>query len=910
MSRQRRWVYDLSDRLPAETVDVATLLGGKGASLRTMRERGFQVPAAFTIITDACQAYLESDRTWPAGLWEQILDAVEQLELETGRRFGQTPSPLLFAVRSGAAVSMPGMLQTVLNCGLNLDLAAELGTETVWHAYADFIGELAVAHDVELSHQPIAMPGSARELCMLLLDQYETLVGKPFPQKPMDLLGACISAVFDSWHSRRAVAYRHAHGLDRTAGTAVNVQVMIETDAAGVLFSRDPRNRMSDVMVVEAIRGLGHRLVSGTATPDRYVFDRDACPPAGGEAGECTDYAGREFGVADADNDVLDNSHLRELCGLGIRLEQHFGHAVDVEWGYANDRFVLFQCRAMDDDVSEHVQMIRLAEVERLKRLAKDNKTQFWVRHSLDETLPAPTPLTWDIVRRFMSGDGGFGRLYRDLGYTPSRRVCRDGFLELVCGRIYADPDRMAEMFCEGLPFRYDADALRDEPGYLNRAPTRFDPERTDALFLFRLPKIAWTLCRSAGRLRRGANRAADHFDEKVLPPYLDFVKRERSRAVKSLGITDLVDLLERRRSRVLDEFAAEALKPGLSGGMALAAVESRLTQCLGPKEAMPLTRSLVAGLANEESTEQDAMLYRLGRGEIELSEFLEHVGHRGPGEMELAEPRWREIPDTVLRTADSLRQSGSRCPIDLAREAAGRRSEAVNELPELLRERGASSLYRRIERQLRLAQRLLPYRETARHYFMMGYELIREVIEQLARRSGLGHDIYFLRYAEVQQLSHQAKGLQRAIEERRVRWQILQRLPIPDVVEPEGLDVLSTTTLTADEVAMEIDAVALSNGSAQGPVLVVTDPRQPVIAAAGYVLVCPAIDPGFTPLLLRAAGLIVERGGILSHGAVVARQLGIPAVAVTGAATILGKGEAVVVDGDWGRVLRKRAQP
>lgn len=125
----------------------------------------------------------------------------------------------------------------------------------------------------------------------------------------------------------------------------------------------------------------------------------------------------------------------------------------------------------------------RRAEIERLRRQC-DGARRVWVIHNLAETARAPTPLTWDILRRFMSGSGdGFGRMYRDFGYRPTREVLDDGFLELICGHVYADPERLAQLFWDGMPLTYDVEAIVKDRRVLDRAPSRFDPERLDGRF-------------------------------------------------------------------------------------------------------------------------------------------------------------------------------------------------------------------------------------------------------------------------------------------------------------------------------------------------------------------------------------------------------------------------------------------
>ncbi len=733
-----RWLYHPSEPLP-ESRDPVAACGGKGAVLRTFSAAGLPTPPCFTITTDACREYLAQGRRWPEGLSEQVRDAVGELERKVGRPFAASPRPLLLAIRSGAPVSMPGMLLTLLNCGLTQQLAESLDDAQIWSAYAQFVRDLAAAQCVELTaRKDEAEPGDARSECFRLLEHYEQVCGRPFPQDSWDLVRQCISAVFDSWSSERAVAFRRLNQLDEVSGTAVTVQAMLATEAAGVLFSHDPRRPGGDAFVIEAVRGRGDQLVSGQAEPQRYEIDRNSF---------------RNSDVSQERDPILGSSQLRELCALGMQLETLLGGPVDVEWGYAAGQAWLFQARPLDrPGIGERLANFRAEELLRLENSARQHGTRLWVRHNLGETLPAPTPLTWDLVRRWMSGSGGYGRMYRSLGYTPSRRVCEDGFLELVAGRICADPDRLAEIFCAGLPLGYDLTALRADPRLLERGPTCLAPERADAWLLFRLPARIWTMWRASRRVKRESTRVVERFERQVLPPYLSYVQQQRRIDVTPLSDHELAALLEERCARVLDDFAAESLRPAFFAGLAMHALESRLVRLMGPEEGSRCARDLVLGLAEPPAAACEAGLYRVAQGQSSVEQFLEQFGHRGPDEMELAAPRWREIPDQLERLAGWLRDANAPDPEMLRQRAAKHRQLAWDSLADRLANHGASAFTAAVQHEARQAQRLLPYRESARHAFLLGYELIRQAVYEIGRRLELGEDVFFLRYDELRQ--------------------------------------------------------------------------------------------------------------------------------------------------------------
>lgn len=906
MSGHGRWCWAFDEPLPAGA-DARALLGGKGASLRGMTEAGLPVPPGFTISTEACAAYTERGRRWPAGLEAEVRDQLARLEAATGRTLGREAPPLLVSVRSGAAVSMPGMMDTLLNCGLHPGLAADVGdTPAFWSLYAAFIHSVArTVHGLGPAALADLPSPASREAVEAHLARYADRTGEPLPTDPWGALVLCIGAVFDSWENERAVAYRRRNDVRGLAGTAVNVQAMFPSEVSGIVFTEDPSAVDASRMVIEASYGLGEAVVSGDVTPDRFVLDRETGRVVETELGHKAARVGAlgvDLSDRDPDATCLSEAQLADLRALCLRVEAYFGHPVDVEWGLAEGAFGLLQARAIRGlDVAREVEVAREAEAARLRAAAADGR-RVWVAHNLGETLPAPTPLTWDIVRRFMSGDGGFGKLYRDLGYRPSARVRRDGFLELIAGRVYADPARQAELFWDAMPLVYDVEAVRADPTVLDAAPTTFDPDRADGRFLTHLPTTLLAMARVARRSRQARAGAKRRFEADVLPPFLDWVDAARDADLGALSDAQLLAELDARRARVLDAFGPESLRPGFFGGMAFGEVAGLLGDLLGPVEGEALAARLVRGLEGDTTFEQEVMLHRVARGEAMMEAFLAAYGHRAAGEMELSVPRWREDPVGLEPRLAACRRDG--CPLPEAVHAANvaAREEAEAELPGALAAAGGSALREDIEAALAEARALLPYRESGKHYLMMGYELVRLVTEELAARWDLGRDLYFLHLDELGRVAAERQALLDRAGGRRVRWQALQRLDVPEVVDSEDLDRFGYPP--EFEAADRLEGAAIAPGSADGPARIVLDPREAGDLGEGYVLVCPSTDPGWAPLLACARALVVERGGVLSHGAIVARDFGIPAVACPGATRRIRDGATVRVDGSRGQVI------
>ena len=296
----RKWVWLF---LEAKG-DMQDLLGGKGAALAEMSQLGLPVPPGFTISTEACNEYHASGRQMPPFLLEQVKSALTELERETGRRLGDSQKPLLLAVRSGAKVSMPGMLDTVLDLGLNEEIAQGLAARTgsecfAYDTYCRFLQSfaetvLAVPHpEFEKVKQSYWEEAGLEPQADWSADQLKTLAsyylrlvkertGADFPRDPCYQLELAIKAVFDSWTGERAAVYRNFHRIPHDLGTAVNIQAMVfgnlsEDSGSGVVFTRDPGTGAKVLYGEYLPRAQGEDIVAGMHTPKSIsLLEREA----------------------------------------------------------------------------------------------------------------------------------------------------------------------------------------------------------------------------------------------------------------------------------------------------------------------------------------------------------------------------------------------------------------------------------------------------------------------------------------------------------------------------------------------------------------------------------------------------------------------------------------------------------
>ncbi len=293
-----KWVYSFGDGKAEGKGDMRNLLGGKGANLAEMANLGLPVPPGFTITTELCAWFYANGKTYPGELASQVDAALAQVGAVAGRVFGDAKNPLLVSVRSGARASMPGMMDTVLNLGLNdvtvEALSANAGDERfAWDSYRRFIQmysnvvldidhhnfeEILEEHKDRKGHT-LDTDLSAQDWKAVVADykaRVQETLGKPFPQDPREQLWGAIGAVFSSWMNQRAITYRRLNNIPESWGTAVNVQAMVfgnmgETSATGVAFTRNPSTGARELYGEFLINAQGEDVVAGIRTPQNIT---------------------------------------------------------------------------------------------------------------------------------------------------------------------------------------------------------------------------------------------------------------------------------------------------------------------------------------------------------------------------------------------------------------------------------------------------------------------------------------------------------------------------------------------------------------------------------------------------------------------------------------------------------------
>ena len=703
--------------------------------------------------------------------------------------------------------------------------------------------------------------------------QYVTVLGVSGPEEVALAAQACRAS------AASAEAYARTLGV-ASGHMAVLVQRMVEPRVAGVAFGRNPQD--PGQVLVEAVRGRGDRLLAGAVSPDRYALDRETGARTSGPGEGC-----------------LDAEDLRAVADLVRRVEQALGSPQDVEWaigpGALPEALALLQARPITTTGLERPD-------PRLDRLTRAN---------IGEVLPGPvTPLTFTTVGAFL--EHAFRSVLARAGLLPKDAP---PVVALHRQRLYLNLS-LAKDVAARLPgvSAEDAERMILGGGAMAGAAPKAPPFSLTALGVgLRL-------------LRMGQGKPKEIAEAERLVAALP--SRDVIRAMSREGLAGLLEAWAEVGRSVA---ATHVLTSGASA--AALSVLTRMLEAFARGPAAERTSRLSAGLLEVESAAPtlalEALASRLAENpqarswlEAEhpsgpdaladappelrraLEDFLARFGHRALSEGELASPAWEDDPTPVLMALRSLTARPGRARFGTKAKACLRRAEEesllsrLSLLPRALLSRGMGSAQRGVRERERTKSLTVA---VACH----GRRLARAAGARLAAAGILGseEEVFLLQFPELLlALRDGEKPSRSAIERRRRRLKNEGALDAPREVK---LGTDSEPDLTPIPSVDLLTGIGVSGGAGRGPVRLLHEGTPPRIAP-GEVLVAPVLDAALGPLLASCAGAVAEMGGVLSHGSVVARELGVPCVVdVRGAMSALRDGEIVLVDGSAGTVRR-----
>lgn len=865
--------------LQLKSCDDAWLVGGKAAGLSCLMTHGFKVPPGVCITTEAYRRTLSECSINPRERWIQALSAPES--------------------------EQHALLTTCWAAILKSSVPGE-----IIRSVQEALAQLPISDSALLAVRSSATNEDGIHASFAGL--YETQLGVP-----LQGIGEAIKDCWASVWSEKVLRYHLRFGIGETIPEmAVIIQPVIAARAAGVAFSQHPVSGNRDRVTINAVMGIAAPLVSGEVTPDQYVIQ----VKRGGEVCEVMErnivqkvsatrlsvhgVQDEPLSVEEMTKPALTDEEAVGLARLIKDVEKAFKRPVDVEWAIENGTTWLLQARAIPKTDSG----TDLTE-----------RTCIWSRANFKETLPElPSPLGLSFVQEFM--ETNILRQYRELGCTIPSRLSA---VRIIQGRPFINVSLFQSLTVQlgGNP------ALVTEQMGGEAPPLQSGP-----------PRLPWRkLIRAAilmeWKIRRAARRAPAWFAE--MKRMTEALNQD---SVRTATPAELLARLDALGQRLQEGDLTLAIVAGVAQG--LQALEFLLKRWVGAGWRAWLNASLeglgtvisakqilwlaqLAEAARREAPAQafflaqpyepDQFRFRLAgtRCLQEFESYLAEYGHRAVGESDVMSPRFSERPEYLLGVIRGHLQGPPAMPVDdILHQRASARETALREIRSAfgwrLPLRAAFQWwYRRLCRHLSL-------REANRHYLMYFTDATRRLARligaHLATRGVLESqdDIFFLTPEEIRRIvGGAARDWKTLVAVRRAERDRNAAQSVPDML-PELSMATQHGQAQTEIQAGSLKGIPISAGYAEGPVRLVLTPEQAGRVKRGDILVLPVIDPGMAPLFGLAGGLIVEMGGTLSHGAIIAREYGIPAVAnVRSVTRLLKDGDWVLVDATAGEVRR-----
>lgn len=857
------WVRPLVKLSDLPLMDV----GGKAANLARLVEAGLPVPDGFVVLTSAYRYYLET-----AGLTTTITRALASLASDDPEHLAAISRSL----RAEFTAPLPG------------DLAAAIAA-----AY-EALGSPIVA--VRSSATAEDLPAAS------FAGQQDTYLNVHGPDAVLDAVRRCWASLWTD----RAIAYRRRQGIapDQIA-LAVVVQKMVDADVAGILFTADPVSGHRGRSVVEAAWGLGEAVVSGQVTPDTWTIETDTGRIVRADIGTKAvmtvrgDHSTRLVPVPEArrTEPSLTAAQLRELVALGQRIQAVFGSPQDIEWAWAQGAWYILQARPITT-------LFPLPE----PLPPPDAGLRLYITlQGMQGVIEPLTPATLSFFRTVEE----VGRAM--LGFAP-RRQNGPARITSAAFRLFVDvtdliqwpPIRQA--LTSGAIDAALAEAVQDV-----LARTEIDREiGSRRRLVLSLPiRLIGFLGRVLWRAIR-AWRAPDAARQQCYTEVEAAIARLRATHRRVSSTPERLAFVTQAIGTMIGNVIARTVPLWLT---AMVALQRARRECRRWEIDPKLLTAVEQAVPHNPTTQMGLALWRLSREFVEhpeaiapdhpaVQQFLARWGFRAPREIDLGVPRWREDPTPLLQMLFGYLRYDPAAPTPETtfQDQAAQAEAVIATLADRMQQRRGPRAARRLRSRLLRYRALAGIREWHKFYAVQVLDLVRQTLlaigGELVRAGRLAEpdDVFFLTLTELasgddftERVRQRRADYEREHERRRIPWAMTSAGEV-------AYGVTETTPGT-------LRGLGASPGVYEGVARVMRTPTDGTLAP-GEILVAPATDPAWTPLFLTAGAVVTETGGLISHGAVVAREYGIPAVVgVFGATEHIRTGDHIRVDGFGGAV-------
>ena len=886
------YIRDLTD----VSKDDVRSAGSKGANLGELVQMGLPVPPGFVVLTSAYQSFIEANTLQP------------EIERLTGQACIDDPLSIEQSSIALRNLFEQGILPEELRQAI-VSAYEEPGLDVV------AVRSSATAED---------LPGAS------FAGQYETYLNVQTVDEVLKAVRKCWSSLW----TPRALSYRARQEFDVTSvSLAVIVQQMVPANTSGVLFTINPVTGEGDEIVINATCGLGEALVSGQVTPDVVIAEKESGRIKQIEPGKQREmttvpsvYAINDTAVAVSmrQTAVLSPEHVAQLTQLGQRIETHFGVPQDIEWAIADEHIWLVQARPVTTHAAKPVatqQGIPIPPGDDSWDREKDLPPQpfdLWTRTNVGENLPFPiTPLTGTNFSALF-------KLNEDAakpGQKPVQAARR------IYGRLYFNEGAIVHSVTEefGLPASFIDKMWGSRRRGKQQVSEKFRPLR----LLCKLP----TMLRGGfDAPKKGPKHTPAQFFAQIDQWVNPFMQQDLSKLDdRALWAAGLPVWSERGQYAFTTN-----LRISIPSGIMYALLERIVKWWTGRKE---LAQELVTGPTGVYSAEIGPALWRMaqavkqaklqhilldnnpttalellrtlpeGQPLIEqLEHFLARHGHRCPNELELRNPRWAEAPEQVIELVTHYLQADESIDPGAAEERQRQCCVQATATVEAKLDPLRRTIFRSI---LKRAQRAVTVRDNSRYYMSKFFFPMRKLYAELGRRwtergwLKQSDDIFFLTAAEIQAIIEvepaaiSSDELQTRCALRRLAYEYWMTVLAPDAIDADGTSIIDEEGITT-----VLKGIAASSGRVRGRARVVQNVHEAMRLKSGDILVTQATDPGWTPVFPLVSGIVLEIGGQLSHGAIIAREYAVPAVVnVQGAMLQIKNGQTIEVDGTRGLV-------
>jgi len=878
--------------LPFDSLETTLeTAGGKGTNLARLTRAGFAVPGGFIISTDAYREFVNSNR-WLS----TIQSVVENLSAEDASALDRASAQIRVAFSAG---KMPEEIESAIRA-----------------AYAEF------------DNKPVAVRSSAtaEDLPDLSFagqqDTYLNVIG----------MEQVLAAVINCWSSlwtARAIGYRIRNHIDhKDAALAVIAQEMIQSEASGVLFTANPLTGLRSESVIDATLGLGEALVSGQVEPDHYVVNvinnQIVSKTLGAKKISTRGKTGGGVEVIEENAEarqVLSEENILQLASIGGQIQKEYNFPQDIEWALADGKLYILQSRA-------------ITSLFPVPAVSLDPLI-VWFSFGAVQGLVGPmTPIGIDVGRHIFAGAGKmFGaqlKANEENVLVPAGERLWIKISDVVRHPVGNQIIGGALGFIEPSAGKILKSLIADTRLGAGTGKMKFSTARRMAIFA--IPVLG----RFAQNMLR-PEKARAKFDA-LIESYL--AATQIATGTDRFGRLMNVVTFMRERIGSVFQFLLPRFIPIFGPGIASL---NLLNEIAGDDHALAL--EVTRALPQNVTTEMDLALWKTAteiRADTEsvdafrssdaptlarryqsgtlpstaqtvIARFMEKYGMRGTGEIDFGQPRWREDPMPIMHTLQSyLNIDEASDPDALFAKGEQAASNATEKLAAKARKQPGGWLKERIARgAARRVRLLMGARESPKFFAIRTMGIARKALleagEEFAQAETIerADDLVFLKLDELEALAkHETRDWKALIAERRATYEReLRRRQVPRILVSDGrafYEGLGSETDTGDVIT----GSPVSPGIAEGNVHIIFDPSGAQLVP-GEILVCPGTDPAWTPLFMAAGGLITEVGGMMTHGSVVAREYGIPAVVgVHQATTRLKNGQRIRIDGTAGKIV------